>query len=63
MGGELEYPEESPPRVPPQRLPMQVEAAPVDVIHRRRALVRFLELPRLLDEADLPRLGVVMPVR
>jgi hypothetical protein len=60
---ELEDAEEGSPRVPPQRLPVKLKAVAIDMVHSRRPLVRFLELPRLLDEPDLPRLGVVVPVR
>ena len=42
---------------------MHLEALAIDMVHRRRPLVRFLELSGLLDEPYLPGLGVVMSVR
>lgn len=41
---------------------MHLQASPIDMIHSRRSGVRDLELPRLLNEPDLPRLRVIMPI-
>lgn len=58
----LPNPEELP--LPSLRLSlaMQGQTFPIDMVDRLGLGVGYLELPRLLDKAHLPRLSVIVPI-